>query len=116
MTQSTSHDHDRIPTPDQIQRDDLGRIVAVAWLGTAEGQQAGSARWLVAVDGSACALHAVQAAARLVALGQGSGIDLVHVQSWLSKEAAETGLARGGWAATAPARRLQTRPSLCGSS
>ena len=38
MTQSTSHDHDRIPTPDQIQRDDLGRIVAVAWLGTAEGQ------------------------------------------------------------------------------
>lgn len=48
MTQSTSHDHDRIPTPDQIQRDDLGRLVAVAWLGRAEGHQSGSARWLVA--------------------------------------------------------------------
>ncbi|QTX19744.1 universal stress protein [Comamonas aquatica] len=110
MTQSTSHDHDRIP--DRVQRDDLGRLVAVTWLGTAEGQQAGSARWLVAVDGSACALHAVQAAARLVALGQGSGIDLVHVQSWLSKEAAETGLARGGWVATAPARHLLEAASI----
>lgn len=112
MTLSTSHDHDRIPTPDRVQRDDLGRLVAVAWLGTAEAQQAGSARWLVAVDGSACALHAVQAAARLVALGQGTGIDLVHVQSWLSKEAAETGLARGGWATTAPARRLLEAASI----
>jgi nucleotide-binding universal stress UspA family protein len=116
MTQSTSHDHDHdhdhIPAPDRVQRDDLGRLVAVAWLGTAEGQQAGSARWLVAVDGSACALHAVQAAARLVALDQGSGIDLVHVQSWLSKEAAETGLARGGWVATAPARRLLEAASI----
>ena len=112
MTLSTSHDHDRIPTPDRVQRDDLGRLVAVAWLGTAEAQQAGSARWLVAVDGSACALHAVQAAARLVALGQGTGIDLVHVQSWLSKEAAETELARGGWATTAPTRRLLEMASI----
>lgn len=101
---------DPMPPPDGERRDGGGRLVAVTWhgadTGVGAGADAGSARWLVAVDGSAGALRAAAAVARLVALGQGAGADLVHVQSWLSKEAAQAELARGAWAATAQARRL----------
>lgn len=97
---------DSMPAPGLERRDDMGRLVAVTWHGTGTHAAHGSARWLVAVDGSACSSRAVAMAARLAALAPGAEVDLVHVQSWLSKEAAETGLARGGWAATAQARQL----------
>ncbi|MHB1201216.1 MAG: universal stress protein [Polaromonas sp.] len=84
----------------------MGRIVVVTWHGAGAGDDTGSARWLVAVDGSACSLRAVAMVARLAALEQGAEVDLVHVQPWLNKEAAETELPRRGWAATAQARHL----------
>ena len=89
------------------QRDDMGRLVAVTWHGA--GTDAGGAgrdRWLVAVDGSRGSLRAVEMVARLSVVEQGAGVDLVHVESWLNKEAAETELARRGWAATTNARQL----------
>ena len=93
--------------PVHEQRDDMGRLVAVTWHGA--GTDAGGAgrdRWLVAVDGSRGSLRAVEMVARLSVVEQGAGVDLVHVESWLNKEAAETELARRGWAATTNARQL----------
>lgn len=91
-------------------RDDNGRLVSVTWHGAGTmdltGDDSGSARWLVAVDGSECSLRAVAMAAQLVALEPHAELALVHVQPWLSKEAAETELPRRGWAATAQARAL----------
>lgn len=95
-----------MPAPDQERRDNLGRLTSLAWFGGQTRAATTSTRWLVAVDGSACSLRAVTAAAHLVAMGQGDVLDLVNVQPWLSKEAAESELVRRGWAATAPARQL----------
>ncbi|MDP1955627.1 MAG: universal stress protein [Polaromonas sp.] len=97
---------DPMPVPVLEQRDDMGRLVGVTWQGMHAGEVTGSDRWLVAVDGSACSLRAVEMAARMAAVEQGAGVDLIHVQSWLTKEAAETELARRGWAATAQARQV----------
>jgi nucleotide-binding universal stress UspA family protein len=95
-----------LPVPDRTTRDDLGRLVAATW-GAASDQLTGrSSRWLVAVDGSQGALRAAAMAARLIASGAGSGVDLVHVHPWLVKEAAETELARRGWHTSAAARAL----------
>lgn len=90
------------------QRDDMGRLVAVTWhgAGTDAGAGAGRDRWLVAVDGSRGSLRAVEMVARLSAVEQGAGVDLVHVESWLNKEAAETELARRSWAVMTTARQL----------
>ena len=96
-----------MPVPVAEQRDDVGRLVALTWQSTNANQATPADRWLVAVDGSVGSLRAVQKAERMAATGQqGAGVDLVHVQSWLNKEAAETELARRGWAATAQARQV----------
>lgn len=96
---------DDMPVPVTKQRDDMGRLVAVTWKSSDADQATPTDRWLVAVDGSVGSLRAVEMAGRMAATGQqGAGVDLVHVQSWLNKEAAETELARRGWAATAQAR------------
>jgi nucleotide-binding universal stress UspA family protein len=95
-----------LPASALERRDDIGRLVAATWHGTGAGESAGSARWLVAVDGSECSLRAVAMVARLAALEQGAEVDLVYVEPWLNKEAAEAELPRRGWAATAQARQL----------
>ena len=97
---------DAMPAPALERRDDMGRLVVVTWHGAGAGDDTRDARWLVAVDGSACSLRAVAMTARLAALEQGAEVDLVQVQPWLNKEAAETELPRRGWAATAQARLL----------
>ena len=97
---------DLMSVPVLEQRDDIGRLVAVTWYGAGAGAGPGRDRWLVAVDGSRGSLHAVEMVARLAVLEQGAEVDLVHVESWLNKEAAETELARRGWAATTNARQL----------
>ena len=96
---------DHMPVPVFEQRDDIGRVVSVTWQGMDAVEATRSDRWLVAVDGSAGSLRAVEMVASMAAVEQGAGVDLVHVQSWLNKEAAETELARRGWAATAQARQ-----------
>ncbi|MDO8440775.1 MAG: universal stress protein [Polaromonas sp.] len=103
---------DAMPAPALERRDDMGRLVAVTWHGADPSDDTGSARWLVAVDGSACSLRAVAMAAGLAALERGAEVDLVHVQPWLNKEAAESELARRGWAATSQARQLLDAASV----
>ena len=101
-----------MPAPPIERRDDIGRLVAVTWHGSGVRAGTGNNRWLVAVDGSECSLRAVAMAARLAALGHDGEVDIVHVQPWLVKEAAETELARRGWAATAQARQLLDAASV----
>ena len=97
-------------TPVHEQRDGMGRLVALSWHGVGAdagaGADAGRDRWLVAVDGSRGSLRAVEMVVRLSVLEPGAEVDLVHVESWLNKEAAETELARRSWAVTATARQL----------
>lgn len=98
---------DDMPLPLAEDRDDMGRLMAVTWTRAPASQAAGTGRWLVAVDGSPASLRALEMAARMTAASQhGAGVDLVHVQPWLTREAAETELARRGWSATAPARQF----------
>ena len=97
---------DAVPAPALERRDDMGRLVAVTWHGAKTSDGTGRARWLVAVDGSECSLRAVAMVAGLAAREPVAEVDLVHVQSWLNKEAAETELPHRGWAATAQARHL----------
>lgn len=105
--------HDAMPAPVLERRDDMGRLVAVTWPSAGGGQDPGSKRrWLVAVDGSECSLRAVAMVAELATLELDAGVDLVHVQAWLNKEAAENELPQRGWAATARARQLLDAASL----
>lgn len=101
-----------VPAPAIERRDDIGRLIAMTWFGNGVHAESGNNRWLVAVDGSECSLRAVAMAARLAALGDNGEVDIVHVQAWLVKEAAETELARRSWAATAQARLLLDSASV----
>ena len=101
-----------MPVPLIERRDDIGRLVAMTWHASGVRAASGNNRWLVAVDGSECSLRAVAMAARLAALCHDGEVDIVHVQPWLVKEAAETELARRGWAATAQARQLLEAASV----
>jgi nucleotide-binding universal stress UspA family protein len=113
MTDAAIRDPAAVPSVDQVQRDDSGRLVEVTCHAPgAVAGKTGRARWLVAVDGSACALRAVAMVADLVAAHHGAEVDVVHVQPWMNKEAAETELLRRGWAATAQARHLLDAASI----
>ena len=86
-------------------RDDTGRLVALTWHSAGFDAGAVRDRWLVAVDGSSGSLRAVEIVVRLSALEKSAGVDLVYVESWLNKEAAETELVRRGWAVMTTARQ-----------
>lgn len=103
------------PMPAHERRDDIGRLIALTWHGDDALDAVNaldSRRWLVAVDGSECSVRAVATAARLVAPMGGGEVDLVHVQPWLVKEAAETELPRRAWVATAVARQALDAASV----
>lgn len=113
MTEIKSHnmpatESGAVPTPVSKGRDDIGRLIAVTFETGRAHPDAGSHKgWLVAVDGSDHSLSAVSQAVRLASeSGARASIDLVNVQPWLGKEAAETELPQCGWAATASARAL----------
>ena len=96
-----------MPTPVKSQRDDQGRLIALVFESSPSPVTGPTAeRWLVAVDGSSHSIHALKNAARLATESGVRTLDLVNVQPWFSKEAAETELPRRGWAATADARAL----------
>lgn len=92
-----------LPAPDHQIRDEMGRLVQLRWGGPAAGRAAH--RWLLAVDGSAGCLKATAALIRLLQGHAGPDVDLVQVQPWLGKEAAEAALAPRAWEASAAARR-----------
>ena len=101
-----------LPAAAHEQRDEIGRLVLASWHGTGTAGHTRNGRWLVAVDGSDCALRAVAMAAQLAALEADAELDLLHVQSWLTIEAAESELPKRGWAATAKARALLDAASV----
>ena len=68
-----------MPAPDLERRDSLGRLISLTWKGECSCANTSGERWLVAVDGSACSSRAVAVGARLVAMGQGSMLELVNV-------------------------------------
>lgn len=100
-----SHSPD-LPVPTTSARDNDGRLVGLAFdsvppLATPEANP-----WLVAVDGSDNALRAVAHAVQQANEMNACALHLVHVQLWLSREAAEAELAHRAWLATARARAL----------
>ncbi|MBK7675560.1 MAG: universal stress protein [Candidatus Accumulibacter sp.] len=96
----------RIPTAAGCQRDSDGRLVGLIFDSTPPLPAPGTNPWLVAVDGSDNALRAVGYAVRQAGEMHACSLHLVNVQHWLSKEAAETELARKAWPATARARAV----------
>lgn len=92
--------HDSAPQPYHRQRDADGRLVAVTFRSQATScPDTPDDDWLVALDGSEHALRALSAAMRLSMESGKRVLDLVNVQPWLSREAAESELPRRGWAA-----------------
>ena len=89
-----------VPQPCREQRDADGRRISVTFEShAAQWTEPAGEHWLVALDGSGHALHALALAMRLAIESGARVLDLVNVQPWLSKEAAEAGLPQRGWAA-----------------
>ena len=86
------------------QRDPSGRLIALTFESAPPLAAPGVNPRLIAVDNSDNALRAVTHAANQAAQMKACALHLVHVSPWLSKEAAETELARKGLEATARAR------------
>ncbi len=95
-----------MPAVAATEHDSDGRLVAICYDSTPPLSVAASNFWLVAVDGSDNAIRAVSYAAHQVAAMRASALCLIHVQPWLSREAAEAVLAHRGLGATARARDI----------
>ena len=93
------------PTPSQLQRDENGRLTSLCFDPGTPLAPCGT-RWLVAVDGSDHSLHALAEAIRLAGQINDCSLDLINVQRWLSKEAAEAELGKRGWQAAEKALAL----------
>ena len=107
LTQDTT-----MPESSDMQRDSDGRLVGLAIDNERMLPGSTESTWLVAVDGSEHALRAVAEALRLARQISGCTLHLVNVQPWLSHEAAESGLARRGWTASARARAMLDEAGL----
>jgi len=92
------------PTLAGSERDNDGRLVKLIFESTPPLQAPDANPWLVAVDSSDNALRAVSHIAGQAAGMNVCALHLVHVQSWLSREAAEAELAHRALGATARAR------------
>lgn len=101
-----------MPAPARTERDADARLVAVVLDGAKPLPSGPDDDWLVGIDGSEHALRAAGQAAQLVRRIRHGAVHLVHVQPWLSKEAAENELAQRGWEATAEARALLDRSGV----
>lgn len=88
------------------ERDGDGRLVKLIFDSTPPLKAPDINPWLVALDGSDNALRAVAHAARQAGEMNACALHLVHVQPWLSKEAAGAELAHRALEATAQARAL----------
>lgn len=101
---SESADKLAMPPPCLEERDSDGRLVALRFeSGPIPASTPSNACWLVALDGSGHALQALRQAMRLALDSGVPALDLVNVQPWLSKEAAEVYLPQRGWAQAAAA-------------
>lgn len=92
------------PTLVNSERDSSGRLVALVYESVPPPQVPAGEPWLIAVDSSDNALRAVAHATRQTAAMQACSLHLIHVQPWLSKEAADSELAPRALGCTARAR------------
>ncbi|MEW6292943.1 MAG: universal stress protein [Pseudomonadota bacterium] len=86
------------------ERDSDGRLIGLVFDSAPPLVAPDRNPWLVAVDSSDNALRAVAYAAGQAGAMHACALHLVHVQPWLSKEAAEAELAHRALGATARAR------------
>ncbi|MFZ4536106.1 universal stress protein [Propionivibrio sp.] len=100
-----SHSPD-LPVPISSERDNDGRLVGLAFDSVPALARPEVNPWLVAVDSSDNALRAVAHAVQQAGEMNACALHLVHVQPWLSKEAAEAELAHRAWLASERARGL----------
>lgn len=100
------------PKPILMERDDIGRLTRLVFDGPPTSSSGQGNAWLIAVDGSAHALKAVEEFLKLAEQLKSCRIHIANVQHWLSKEAAETGLMERGWPATEAAVELITAKGL----
>lgn len=103
--------HSGLPGPDRVSRDSFGRVAAVSWAAPLDSPRR-TGHWLVAIDGSGGCLRAASMVARLATVDAAPLVDLVHVHSWLVKEAAEIELAQRGWHTCNEARLLLERAGV----
>ena len=101
----------QMPSPSRMDRDPDGRLVGLTVDGGAHARPGGT-QWLIAVDGSDHSQRAVAEAARLAGRLKDCTLNLVNVQHWLSREAAESELGARGWKATGQARALLDAAAL----
>ena len=95
---------DTLPPPSESRRDADGRLTRLLFASSPEA--APGPAWLIAIDGSPQANRAVSAALRLADDMKACSLHLLHVQHWLSKEAAESELLARGQTASREARQL----------
>lgn len=106
-TPGATLDPGAMSAPRAEQFDGEGRLISVTFESApVQAAAAAADRWLVALDGSGHSMHALAMAVRLAAESGTHALDLVNVQHWLSKEAAEIELPRRGWTAATDARAL----------
>lgn len=94
---------DNAPAPATLSRDEDDRLVGLVFHSSTRVEPSTSA-WLVAVDDSENAQRAVMLAAEQLGKTPYQALLMVHVQPWMSKEAAEAELAQRAWHATARVR------------
>lgn len=92
------------PTLTGTEHDSDGRLVGQTYDSTSPLPTPDVNPWLVAVDSSDNALRAVAHAASLAGGLNAFALHLIHVQPWLSKDAAEVELAHRALGATARVR------------
>ena len=92
------------PAPASCAHDADGRLIGLVFDSTPPLPAPEINPWLVAVDGSENALRALAHVARQAGAMHACALHLLHVQPWLSKEAAEVELAHRALGATAQAR------------
>jgi nucleotide-binding universal stress UspA family protein len=102
----------RMPVPARTERDGDARLVGIVLDSASPLPSRPHQTWLVAVDGAEHSLRAAVQAIELAGRIKHCAIHLVHVQPWLSKEAAEWELAQRGWETTADARALLDRGGI----
>lgn len=94
------------PVPNTSERDSDGRLIGLAFDSVPPLATQEENAWLVAVDGSDNAMRAVVHAVQQASEMKTCALHLVHVQPWLSREAAEAELAHRAWLITERSRAL----------
>ena len=96
-----------MPLLQHSERDADGRLVGLVFASGTQSPAATENSWLLAVDGSD---HAWRAAAAVIRLAEAAGtevaVQLINIQPWLAREAAENGLAQRALADTEAVREL----------